>query len=82
MGEWLEGLPHGKGVMYTPDGGFYVGEWTRGKPDGKGDLSLTTGLRYDLCNVFACLCCDHEGWLSCDCIFTDTGIMAHGRMAL
>lgn len=36
VGELLNGLCHGKGVMEYKNGGFYKGEWKHNKWDGLG----------------------------------------------
>lgn len=32
VGEWLHGLPHGKGELYYPNGSYYVGYFVKGSP--------------------------------------------------
>ena len=31
IGEFLDGLPHGKGMICTPDGEKRIGKWRKGK---------------------------------------------------
>ena len=34
VGEWVEGLKHGKGSMYMKNGDYFEGRWERGKLNG------------------------------------------------
>lgn len=39
LGEFKNGLPHGKGVYRWKNGNFYDGEWSNGKRDGDGGMA-------------------------------------------
>jgi antitoxin component YwqK of YwqJK toxin-antitoxin module len=34
VGEWKDGMKHGQGAMYFPNGDIIVGKWARGVTDG------------------------------------------------
>lgn len=34
LGEWREGMRHGQGSLYFPNGDSFVGKWSRGVVDG------------------------------------------------
>ena len=40
IGEFKDGLPHGKGIYRWKNGDFYEGDWVRGKKEGKGGMSF------------------------------------------
>jgi len=40
IGEFKEGLPHGKGIYRWKNGDFYEGEWVKGNKEGKGGMSF------------------------------------------
>ena len=40
IGEFKEGLPHGKGTYRWKNGDFYEGEWANGKKQGTGGMSI------------------------------------------
>lgn len=46
VGEWEDGLPHGKGKYYGIDGGSYEGDWARGVIHGKGTFLFANGDTY------------------------------------
>ena len=82
IGETLNGVPHGKGVMAYPpeDDGFlptYSGDWVNGKREGFGEMDMDDGLTYegewknDLENG--------EGSLIADGWFTMTGPFVDGK---
>ena len=37
-GGWLNGLPHGKGKLESPNGAYYEGYWRRGVKTGRGKI--------------------------------------------
>jgi hypothetical protein len=39
VGEFKDGLPHGKGLYRWKNGDFYEGSWVNGKKDGQGGMS-------------------------------------------
>ena len=39
LGEFKEGLPHGKGTYRWQNGNFYEGEWVRGMREGNGGMA-------------------------------------------
>jgi len=43
MGQWQEGLRHGKGKQYWNDGSFYEGYWKNNMANGKGRLIHADG---------------------------------------
>ncbi len=45
-GQLKHGKPHGKGVLYLPDGHKYEGEWIDGKKHGSGILIYPSGAKY------------------------------------
>jgi hypothetical protein len=64
IGEWIDGLPHGKGIMiYLTSGEKYEGEWSAGAPSGYGIYTCHSGHRYygtwsagRVCYSYACAC--------------------------
>ena len=46
MGQVMDGMLHGQGVMTLPDGHQYEGEWFEGKKHGEGTLIYPTGTKY------------------------------------
>ena len=46
-GDWLKGLPHGKGILIWIDGDRYDGEWKHGKRDGNGIFTGADGRFYE-----------------------------------
>lgn len=42
-GEFLEGLPHGNGVLHYVDGRCYMGQFKAGVPHGEGTMRETNG---------------------------------------
>ena len=47
IGQILNGLPEGKGIIYYGNGNRYEGEWKNGKYEGKGIASWNDGDRYE-----------------------------------
>lgn len=45
-GEFVDGLPHGKGTHLAVDRSRYTGEWVQGRRHGRGDASFATGGSY------------------------------------
>ena len=43
VGEWIDGLKHGKGTLFFSDGGEYVGEFKDGEQHGHGILTYSNG---------------------------------------
>ena len=48
IGEILNGVPNGKGIMYWNDGLKHEGEWKNDKADGKGIRYANNGDRYEV----------------------------------
>jgi hypothetical protein len=46
VGQVMDGMLHGQGVMTLPDGHQYEGEWFEGKKHGEGILIYPTGKKY------------------------------------
>jgi hypothetical protein len=46
-GEWKNCRPHGKGIMYWPDGSMYEGAFNDGTPDLEGRLINNNGVYYE-----------------------------------
>lgn len=46
-GEWMGGIPHGKGELYYPNGGYYVGYFNKGNADGEGRFISPEGWMYE-----------------------------------
>ena len=46
-GEWMNGIPHGKGELYYPDGSYYVGYFSKGVADGEGRFISPHGWIYE-----------------------------------
>lgn len=46
QGQWMHGLMHGKGTMFTPDSKRYSGDFKHGKKDGAGTLTWKDGRVY------------------------------------
>lgn len=47
IGQWKEGLQHGKGVSFYPDGSIYEGYWENGVPNGEGRFLRENGNMYE-----------------------------------
>ena len=47
IGQVLNGVPEGKGIMYWDNGDRYEGEWKNDKKDGKGTYYYSNGERYE-----------------------------------
>ena len=47
IGQVLNGVPEGKGIMYWNNGCRYEGEWRNNKKDGKGIFYYANGDRYE-----------------------------------
>ncbi len=47
IGEFVNGLPHGKGIFMKENGDKYVGEYKNGLRDGKGTYTYRDGEKYD-----------------------------------
>ena len=47
VGQVVNGLPEGKGIMYYNDGERYEGDWRNGLPEGKGIYYYNDGARYE-----------------------------------
>ena len=47
IGEIVNGLPEGQGILYADDGSRYEGGWKNGKLEGKGIAYLNNGDRYE-----------------------------------
>lgn len=43
VGEWVDDVPHGRGVCRFADGNVYDGQWTHGKMTGVGKLTNKAG---------------------------------------
>ena len=48
IGQVLNGVPEGKGIMYWDNGDRYEGEWKNDKKDGKGTYYYSNGERYEV----------------------------------
>lgn len=46
-GQTLNGLPHGSGKKFFPDGSKYDGQWSNGVMSGTGTLTLADGRHYE-----------------------------------
>ena len=47
IGQVLNGVPEGKGIMYWDNGDRYEGEWKNDKKDGKGTYYYSNDERYE-----------------------------------
>ena len=47
IGQVVNGIPEGKGILYSPDGHRYEGDFRNGKLEGKGILYQPNGSRYE-----------------------------------
>eukprot|EP00931_Biecheleriopsis_adriatica_P076588 TRINITY_DN50281_c0_g1_i1.p1 TRINITY_DN50281_c0_g1~~TRINITY_DN50281_c0_g1_i1.p1 ORF type:complete len:230 (+),score=38.60 TRINITY_DN50281_c0_g1_i1:63-692(+) len=46
QGQWSNGLMHGTGVMFGPEGQHYEGDFVQGKREGEGTLTYEDGRQY------------------------------------
>ena len=46
QGEWINALPHGKGIWEYQDGNRYEGDFRAGEFEGEGKLTLADGKEY------------------------------------
>lgn len=46
IGDFSEGLMHGKGILYFTDGSKYIGNWVKQERQGKGRMILANGDEY------------------------------------
>ena len=47
IGTWKNGLRHGQGKQYWPDGSIYIGQWVNSLATGKGRLYHSDGDVYE-----------------------------------
>ena len=47
LGQWKNGLPHGKASITFPNGDIYVGNMAVGEKSGKGILKQVSGYSYE-----------------------------------
>ena len=47
VGQLINGLPEGKGIIYFNNGGRYEGDWKNGRQEGKGIFYYNNGNRYE-----------------------------------
>jgi hypothetical protein len=46
-GEWANGIPHGKGELFYPNGSYYIGYFNKGNANGEGRFISPEGWIYE-----------------------------------